>query len=634
MNALDPRTIDEVRQKAEIYEVVSERVVLKRTGKDFRGLCPFHQGKSLSFSVNAEKNLYKCFACGVGGDSINFLMRLDKTTYLETVLELARRYNVQIHSSPEQRAEYTRKISREQQILEILQQAAEFYRHALHSPIGKLATEYVQKRDLTPETQQRFCLGYAPPGWHTLTTHLLERKRFPAPLVEAAGLIRPRQGGGGWYDYFRHRVMIPICDARGHVVAFGGRSLGDEQPKYLNSPETELFEKSKLLFGLDKAKNAIDKADAALVVEGYFDVISLHQAGVDHAVATLGTALSEYQVKQLLKLSKSQTIILNFDADSAGEKATQRAVDYCKHLGTLGVKPRVLTIPQGKDPDEFIRQNSAAAYLQLAQEAPPWRDWVIGQIFRERDVKKSVDFQQASQQAVALLTEITDSLERTHYLHEVAGHLAAGNGRLTVQIEEELRRRIRSRRWSTPVRKAKEDPANKLYVAEFQLLQIFLNIPEYQADISRSLDQEELEFSFPIHRRIWQVIAEIQEEAPDQLIPCLQRQLAEDQPMHDYFHSLLWVSEMNRISLMRPSLVMKAALANMSLEICQKRYFHWTRYWEEAFAAGRREEAQGYQEEIHQEHQRIQELKTHCRLTMKQLLELEDEITIPEETAF
>ncbi|WP_287130400.1 DNA primase, partial [Candidatus Cyanaurora vandensis] len=433
------------------------------------------------------------------------------------------------------------------------------------------------------------------------------------------------------YDYFRHRLLLPIHDAQGRVVAFGGRAFGDEQPKYLNSPESEVFEKGKILFGLDKAKQAIAKADFALVVEGYFDVISLHQAGITQAVATLGTALGEFQVKQLLKLTPSQRIILNFDADTAGEKATQRAVDYFKQLGQLGIQPRVLTIPQGKDPDEFIQHNGASTYLTLAQAAPPWREWLIERIFRDKDVKRAADFQQVSQDAVGLLTEITNSLERTHYLHEIAGRLAAGNGRLGVQIEEELRKRIRSRRWSGPTRTPKkENPVNKLLTAEFQLLQIFLNIPEYRADILRSLEDDDLEFSFPLHRRLWQLVSEVMEEAPDQLIPQVQRRMIEDGPLQDYVYNLLWVSEMNRVALMRPSLVMRAALANMALEICQKRYLHWTRYFEEAFAQGQRQAAEHYQAQIHEEHQRIQDLNRRCQMTMEQMASLEAEL-LPEE---
>ncbi|WP_287129176.1 CHC2 zinc finger domain-containing protein, partial [Candidatus Cyanaurora vandensis] len=190
---LDARTIDEVRQRADLYDIVSERVVLKRSGKDFRGICPFHEGKSPSFSVNPTRNFYKCFSCGVGGDSVSFIMRLEKIAFTEAVLALARRYNIPVHShSPEERAAYTRKLSREQQILEILEQAAQFYQHARQSPIGQVAREYLQRRGLSDETCQHFAIGYAPPGWNALTTHLLERKRYPAPLVEAAGLVRAR----------------------------------------------------------------------------------------------------------------------------------------------------------------------------------------------------------------------------------------------------------------------------------------------------------------------------------------------------------------------------------------------------------------------------------------------------------
>ncbi len=244
------------------------------------------------------------------------------------------------------------------------------------------------------------------------------------------------------------------------------------------------------------------------------------------------------------------------------------------------------------------------------------------------------DFQTASQEAVALLTGVTNSLERNDYLYKIADRLAAGKGMLAVQIEEELRKRVRSRRWTAPQAKPnKEDPTQRLYVAEFQLLQIFLNIPEYRADIVRALEEDELEFSFPVHRQVWDVIAELQDDYPEHLISHLQNRVAEDATLSDYVYSLLWISEMNRVSLLRPSLVMRAALANIALEICQKRHLHWMRYWEKAFTEGHREEAQHYYEQIQQEHQRIQDLKSRCRLTLEQMTTLE-EAMIPQEEAF
>jgi DNA primase len=629
---LDPRTIDEVRRRADIYDVVSERVVLKRTGKDFRGLCPFHDSKnSLTFSINSSKNIFKCFSCGAAGDAIKFLERLDKVSYLDVVLDLARRYNIPVHASPEERADYQKKLSREQQLLEILQQAALFYHHALHSEQGQVGQAYMEKRGLSPATQETFLLGYAPSSWNALATHLVERKGYPAPLVEATGLIRPRQSGSGYYDYFRERIMIPICDLRGRVVGFGGRSLGDEQPKYLNSPETELFEKSKLLYGLDKAKNAIAKADNAVVVEGYFDVISLHQAGIQQVVASLGTALSEHHVKQLLKLSASQNIVLNFDADTAGEKATQRAIEYFKQIDGWGIRPRVLTMPQGKDPDEYIQHHGMTSYLQLIQEAPVWRDWIIEKMFRDRDVRNPQDFQLASQEAVTLLCEMSNRLERQDYLELIAKRLASAKGFLTVQIEDELKRRVRSRLWNRPVAQRQQDTKHRLREAEFQLLQIFLNIPEYRADISRMLDEEELEFSIPMHRKIWRLASTVQEDKPEHLVPELKNLVASDVQLSDYLYTLLWVSEMNRVSLMRPSLVFRTDIATMALEVCQKRWLMWTDEWEKSSAQGELEDAQLYWESLLEEKTRMRDLQQRCRSNWEEMKKLEDVIVMEDE---
>jgi DNA primase len=257
---LDPKTVDEVRNKADLYDVVSERVVMRKAGKDYKGLCPFHEDRSPSFYVSPSKQIYKCFSCGASGDVFKFLMEQDKSSFTETVLVLAGRYGISVQTAqPEQSAEYARRLSKRQQLGEIMELATQFYSYALHAEKGKTAYTYLKQRALTEKTIQQFRLGYSPAGWQTLYTYLVEQKHFPAKLVEEAGLIVPRGNGQGYYDRFRDRLMIPICDAKGQVIAFGGRAFGDEQrpegstlgvPKYLNSPETELFQKGQTLFAI------------------------------------------------------------------------------------------------------------------------------------------------------------------------------------------------------------------------------------------------------------------------------------------------------------------------------------------------------------------------------------------------
>ena len=287
--SLHPDTIKEVKAKADIYEVVSSYVVLKKQGKDYQGLCPFHQERSPSFTVSPSKQMYYCFGCQAGGGAVNFLMEINKQSFAEVILDLARQYQVSVKTlAPEKRQELQRQLTEREQLGEIMAVAANFYQHALSQLQGQAALAYLkEQRQISADTIKDFQLGYSPASWDTLYQYLTITKKFSAKLVEAAGLIVPRKEGSGYYDRFRDRLMIPIWDVNGRVIAFGGRSLGDAQPKYLNSPETPLFDKGKTLYGLNLAKDAIKKEDRAVVVEGYFDVIALHAVGITSAVASL-----------------------------------------------------------------------------------------------------------------------------------------------------------------------------------------------------------------------------------------------------------------------------------------------------------------------------------------------------------
>jgi DNA primase len=611
---LHQSTIEEVRAKADLFEVVSERVVLRRAGKDYKGLCPFHEDRNPSFYVSPLKQLYKCFSCGVSGDVFKFLMELDKLTFTDATVELARRFGVTVRMArPEQGAEYTRRLSKRQQLGEILDLAAQFYNYALHSERGQQARDYLRARQITEKTIQKFRLGYAPQGWQSLTTYLVEQKRFPAALVEEAGLIVPRNGGQGYYDRFRNRLIIPITDARGQVIAFGGRALGDEQPKYLNSPESELFQKGQTLFALDHAHRAISQFDSAIVVEGYFDAIALHQAGIAHVVATLGTALRSDQVKLLLRYTESKRVVLNFDADTAGVQAAERAIDELKELAlTSGVQLRILNLPAGKDPDEYLRAHPPQSYLELVRGAPLWLDWRVERLFAGRDLASSAEFQQVSHQLVGLLSELPSGMARAHYVHRCALQLAQGDGQLSRRIEEELRRRIRRHKWSGE-RPKKSGPGDEStsYRAEVQLLQIYLNFPEYRTEIHAGLESNELEFAFVPHRQLWQMVVELKEQLdPEADIAVALRTLcAGDGALNARLGQLLWQDETSSVALMRPQMVIRAALANLQIDLCQRRYRYLSQLFIEAFSRRSREEQQYYQAQISAEYQRIERLK-------------------------
>ena len=528
---LHPDTIEEVRQRVDIVDVISEHIVLKKRGKDFLGLCPFHNEKSPSFSVSQDKQLYYCFGCGEGGNSYKFLMEIGKQSFAEVVLDLARRYQVEVKTvEPEQRKEIQRQLSLREELHRILEVTASFYQHALHQSQGEHALAYLrEQRNLEESTINHFQLGYAPAGWETLYRYLVETKRYPVHFVEQAGLIKPRKTGSGYYDVFRDRLIVPIMDLKGKVIGFGGRSLKDEdRPKYLNSPETPLFDKSKSLFALDKARTSISRSDCAVVVEGYFDAIALHEAGIDNVVASLGTAFTQNQLKQLLRFTPSKQVVLNFDADNAGKKATERAIGEVEDLVYSGVvQLRILNLPDGKDADEFVKshENGAVEYFQALENAPLWLDWLISRLLTDKDLKAADDFQQVAAGMIKLLNKLQDANQRNHYLTHCAEMLSQGDARLLLQNLATLksqtksipgRERNNNRQQRSP-KKAKftvaSTPENELLEqAETLLLRIYIHYHRYRDRIIDSLEDKDLLFTQTHHRFLWQQIMAIEDE--------------------------------------------------------------------------------------------------------------------------
>lgn len=622
---IHPDTIEEVKQRADIYDVVSERVVLKRQGKDFAGLCPFHEEKSPSFTVSTRKQMYYCFGCGAGGNAIKFLMELDKSSFADVVLDLARRYQVPVKTeSPEQRQALQQKLSLREQLYEILAIATSFYQHALNQSQGVEALEYLtEKRRLSTETIQQFQLGYAPKGWEMLYDYLVEQKHFPVHLVEQAGLILPRKKGNGYYDRFRDRLMIPIRDLQGRAIGFGGRTLSDEQPKYLNSPETELFDKGKTLFGLDGAKTAISKRDQAVVVEGYFDVIALHAAGIKNVVAALGTALSITQVRQLLRYTESKQIILNFDADKAGTKAAERAIGEIENLAYQGsVQLRILNIPEGKDADEFLQSSSPEDYQQLLETAPLWIDWQINQMLVGRDLTKVVESQQVAQNMVKLLHKIEHEVQRTQYIQSCATILSQGEARLIPFLVKTLQKQLRKLRrrdeFKTEESSEIELPVlaerNLLEQAEALLLRIYLHCSPHRQAVVEALETGNLHFSFSHHRFLWRTILEIEEnsgmaiESID-LVSRLQDHLLQFPEDRQKIDHLLYLNDTAEANLRRATLEIRAAIASMELSLCRKRRSLALHMWQNTDRNENPELSKMYHEELLAAYQRIQELE-------------------------
>jgi DNA primase len=630
---LHPDTIAEVKRRADIVEVVSEQVVLKKQGKDFVGLCPFHDDKSPSFTVSPGKQFYYCFSCGAGGNAIKFMMELGKRSFSDVVLDLARKYQVPVQTlNVEDRQEFQRQLSLREQLYEILALAARFFEHALYQTVGQEALAYLEsQRHLSRETIQQFQLGYAPAGWETLYGYLVEQKHYPAELVEKAGLIVPRKQGSGYYDRFRQRLMIPIHDLQGRVVGFGGRALGQEEPKYLNSPETELFDKGKLLYGLDKARGAIAKQDQAIIVEGYFDVIALHAAGVTHAVASLGTALSLHQVKQLLRYTESKRIVLNFDADRAGNQAAERAVGEVADLAYRGdLQLRILTIPSGKDPDEFLRLHSASAYRQLLEQAPLWLDWQLQRAIAGVNLAQADQFQQATQAMVKLLGNLPNAALRTHYIHQCAEWLSQGDARLMIRLEEDLRQQVRGERWHGRAQKWQtQHDRTLLSEAEAQLLRLYLHYPTQRSVIRQALEERDLEFSLTYHRFLWQLIRKLEATTPllDKVEPETDLLAALQDCCTDFpdelarIYTLFQQDEKAQRDGARAELVIRATTAVLEQVQCEKRCRHFQSLLETTDWAMAPELVPQLQQKLYREKARILELERQRQTTFLDLVQ-------------
>ncbi|MEY2833849.1 MAG: hypothetical protein RLZZ574_3108, partial [Cyanobacteriota bacterium] len=436
---------------------------------------------------------------------------------------------------PEQRQEIQRQVTLKEQLYEILAIASSFFQHALAQSQGEVALTYLrQQRNIEETTISSFQLGYAPGGWETLYPYLVEQKRYPVNLVEQAGLIKPRKTGSGYYDVFRDRLIIPIKDLQGRIIGFGSRSLKDEdQPKYLNSPETPLFDKSKTLFALDQARSAIGKADCAIVVEGYFDAIALHEAGIKHVVASLGTAFTQDQLKQLLRFTASKQVILNFDADNAGKKATQRAIAEVEDLVYGGVvQLRILNLPGGKDADEFIksREDGVVLYYKALETAPLWFDWLIERLLSGKNLKAADEFQQVAAGMIKLLNKLQDANQRNHYLTHCAELLSLGDTRLVLQNLATLKSQIKSTRPNyqnnnhnlsqkrsalKPTFAIATDPESELLEqAEALLLRIYIHYPRYRESIIEELETKDLLFNVAAHRFLWQQIIKLEGAIP------------------------------------------------------------------------------------------------------------------------
>jgi len=445
--------IEEVKARNDIVDVVSEYVTLKRAGKNHTGLCPFHAEKTPSFTVSREKQMFYCFGCHESGDVITFIMKRENKAFYEALKTLADRAGMVLpqRELPPAEAEGFR---RRQAIYDALSRAAALYSSWLRQERGKHALNYLRSRGLSDETIERFGLGYAPDAWDELAGALRQRGSSDEILV-AAGLCLSRKGGSGVYDRFRNRAVFPIRDARGRTIGFGARALDDSQPKYINSPETEVFSKGKGLFALNLSRDTARDEGFIVVVEGYMDTIAAHQAGIRNVVASLGTSLTQDQASQLVHIS--QNVVIAYDSDAAGQAATLRGLDMLRQAGG---SVRVCEIPEGKDPDDYIRSKGAGAFSQVLKDAPTLVEFFL-RLYRGKHGDSRAGKIRTAQAMVPVLEGLDDPVELAESIKLVAGRLGLDGDSIRQQVTVSKRRRAAARGHKTAQsRNTKTDAGN------------------------------------------------------------------------------------------------------------------------------------------------------------------------------
>jgi DNA primase len=464
--------IDQVRQAADIVDIASQYTTLRRRGRKHVGLCPFHSEKDPSFTVDSEKQLFHCFGCGVGGDVFTLVMEKENLTFPEALNHLAERYHIPLPQKTKLSPELQKL---EERIYKVNEAALAFFRRSLFQKgEGEAALAYLKQRSLSDDTIEALKVGYAPNSWNALLSYFQGRGTEPA-LLEKAGLVLPGQKKPEYYDRFRGRIIFPIFGLTSKVVAFGGRTIAEADPKYLNSPDTPVYSKGKVLYGLNWTKEAIREAGELILVEGYTDFASLYQAGIRNVAASLGTALTIHQVALAMRFAPR--LIINYDGDTAGKNAALRAVPLCFETG---VQTQVFILPQNLDPDGFIRKYGRQVYLELAKKSVSGLKFLVDMALRTGRMNVPEEKSRIIKSIVAELDKIPDSIVRSEYLRQTGEYLGVDESFLRQIIEKRL------------AGQPKEEKAG-LFPAEKRLLEILLQNPQVAGQIL--IQTEEKEFS-------------------------------------------------------------------------------------------------------------------------------------------
>ena len=526
--AIPDRFLDELIARTDIVDLVSESVRLTKKGRNYWGLCPFHSEKTPSFSVSADKQIYKCFGCGKGGGAINFVMELDNLPFRDAVALLAKRAGLEVPDSGSSAGAKERR----EKLLTINKQAARTFHRWLYAPEGADGLAYLQRRGLSRRTLTSFGLGFAPNRWDALIQELGQQGYDKRDLLDA-GLAVSSQDGR-IYDRFRNRVMFPIIDIRGEVIGFGGRVMDDSTPKYLNSPDTPVYNKSRNVFALNIAKKS--KAGRVILTEGYMDTISLHQAGFDSAVASLGTSLTPEHA-QLLSRYFPEAIIA-YDGDGAGVSATQRAIPL---LERAGMKVRVLRVTGAKDPDEFIKQFGRDAFLRLLDQSENQVDYRLEQIRKKYDLSDDSQKVGFLQEAAQLLSSLPSAVEREIYGRHAAETAGVSPEAVAQEVKKAFQRRLRKeqkqqeRRDLTPAIQLQPKSRGLRYEnirsarAEEGVLRLLLLDPSLHRELTQLRPEE---FSSPLLGKAYALLLRRAEEGLSTQLSLLAGELTSEEMDH------------------------------------------------------------------------------------------------------
>lgn len=521
-----PRSFtDELRSQADIVRLVSDYVSLKKRGANHVACCPFHHEKTPSFNVNAARQVFKCFGCGKAGDVFSFVMEIEGCPFPEAVKTVAEKFGVALPAMQDDAQETQERDRLREDLRQLNQWAVEFFESSLETGEGKRARDYLVERGISEEFRCHFRLGYAPDSWDAMSGYLLKQGATKLQ-IERSGLVVLKDTGRGFYDRFRGRLMFPITDAQGRFVAFGGRILGEGEPKYLNSPETVLYTKGQHLFGLSYAREAIRRQGYAILVEGYMDFLIPFQYGVRNLVASLGTALTEHQVRLLGRYARK--IVVNFDPDSAGVAATKRSLEA---LLTEGFKVNVLKLPDNLDPDEYIRQFGADGYYGLLKGSQPFMDYIVEQAMREHDQNSPAGKVETLNKILPYLKLVKDRVELIEQVERISDRLKL-DSRL---VRDEFRRAAESKQERVSARTAAASVPVK--PAEKKLLEVLLNHADLRRRLAHQMTPED--FSSLRTAQLFGLIFEMERQGQEPSYPALSSRLDDADIVNDLLPKLL-----------------------------------------------------------------------------------------------